>query len=169
MLKKLIIITLVSCFFVSCAVNQLTLDSIQNIEKNYTSEMLSELTTPKKPEFEFYISHDERKFFIQTYKMVVRSESQMGQNYNQGGSDIASFQFGSFTPPPPPTFDPMMMPTSHTVTYTEPYAFIFENNLLIYWGFFEELNKSNDKVIIGLAPDIQTEYERLKEAQRLNP
>ena len=71
-------------------------------------------------------------------------------------------------PPPPPTFNPPPHPTYYKVTYTEPYAFIFESNLLIYWGFFEELNKSDDKIITELSPDIQSEYERLKKAKQLN-
>ena len=167
MFRKLTIFVLFSCLIVSCAMNQLTMDKIQNIEKNYSPEQLNEVLSPKNPEFEFTISAGDKEYFIQMYDMVVRSEIH-GQNHINNDTAIVNFQFGGFTPPPPPTFDPLMMPTTHTVTYTEPYAFIFENSLLIYWGFFEELNKSDDEQIIELSPKIQTEYERLQKEKKIN-
>ena len=168
MFSKLIILIMLTCLFISCAINQITMDSIQNIEKSFSIEQLNEILSPKKPKFEFFISKNDKKYFIQIYDMVVRTERHYGQNNIKNGLAVVSFQFGGFTPPPPPTFDPIHKPSSSITTYTEPYAFIFEKDLLIYWGFFEELNKSEDEIIMNLSPDIQAEYERQKKLKITN-
>lgn len=167
-MKKLVILIIFPFLLISCTANRLTMDMIQFIEKDSSLDEVTKLIEPKKPKYDFYIQQDFREFHVQIFDMVTGEIEGYGENRiisPMPGNAVASFSFGGFTPPSPPSF-PMnnnFGNTYHHQTYTEPYAFVFENEKLYYWGFFEELNKCEDKAINELGPKISMEIERRKQ------
>lgn len=155
-------------FLVSCAVNQLTLDKIKNIEKGWSSAQLNTILSPKTPRHEFSIEENGVNYFVQVYDMVTHTETYYGQAAKQGNSATVNYQFGNFTPPPPPNFNTMPR-TSYTSVNTEPYAFIFYEDKLLFWGFFEELNKAENDEINKISTSIQAEYDRREEERKRLP
>ena len=166
-MSKFIVVIGLILFLSSCAVNQITMNQIQTIEKGISIEECIKMLGSKKPKYEFIIQFNDLDYFIQIYDMVVRQEEHhyYGKNtFGKNGGNI-SLQFGGFTPPSPPTID-MPKHHSYTQTYTEPYSFVFLDDKLLYWGLFEELNKSEDVAITELAPEISLQYKKLELERR---
>ena len=97
----------------------------------------------KKPKSEFTVSEESNTYNVLLYRMQTGTETKTGTNMN-------------------PTTGAMNVYTYESPV-TEDYIFLFYDNKLFYWGFLNELGKSEDELIVNLGPKIN---EKIKQSKK---
>lgn len=136
---KLSIAVLVFFLLMSCATH-ITLDQIQSIQKGMS---LYEMRTllEKTPKYYFNITNN-KDYFCEIYPMQT------------GTRTVTSFT-------PATKYSPARTTTSQ-VPVTDDFIFIYQNEMLLYWGFLNEINKVDDLEIIAISQKILDKYEIVK-------
>jgi len=140
--NNLIFITIfISTLFFSCATH-ITMDKIQSIQRGTAHKQLKSLLQ-KKPTMHFKINDDNNLFLVEIYPM-------------QTGTQTSSYYVA------PTQYAPGGMRTIQ-VPVTSEYVFSFKDKKLLFWGFINELYKSEDKEILQLAPKITEKFDKSNE------
>jgi hypothetical protein len=105
------------------------MDQISSIEKGNSSDDVKKMLV-KKHKSNFKISENSEEYDVLIYDMQTGTEQRMGTNMNP-------------TTGVPTTF-------WYDVPVSEPYAFIFKNNKLLFWGFLNECGKEDNDTIVNL-------------------
>jgi hypothetical protein len=157
---KILIILIVLLVVTSCAYHKISMDSINKIQKGLTKEQCKLMLEPKYPRYEFAVTNDSIDYEIQIYDMIMSTVYTKANSKSLIASTNVQYQFGGFTPPPPPMHDfNNMNHQSVPVDITDPYVFIFHKNGLLYWGLFNEISKCETSEISDLMPEIQRKYD----------
>ncbi|MCF7920883.1 MAG: hypothetical protein K9N06_13310 [Candidatus Cloacimonetes bacterium] len=140
---KLPAIIILTIIISSCA-SYITLDQIQTIKRDMTYLEVRELVE-KAPEESFRFTSNEMSYYVEVYQM-------------QTGMSTTS----TYTPPSPGF--PGGLTSSETLTSTADYLFLYKEQNLFYWGFFYELNKSEDEEVLKISQDLIEAYQLKKES-----
>ncbi|MCK5052182.1 MAG: hypothetical protein KAS53_10710 [Candidatus Cloacimonetes bacterium] len=166
---KLFIILFILLNLISCSFGKLSVHKIQNIRKGMSPEIFKETTFGAEPMYVFNFEVENQNYTIHVYLINITTTA-FNQLVNSMSSLLTisnniSFQT-TFTPPT------MNFPAQPWMGFTDglnidsisrfsaPYAFIYMDNKLFYWGYFEELLKHPDKLINELGSKTDKEYVR---------
>ncbi len=117
----------------SC-VSGITMNAIQKINRGMThEEFMSQIKS--KPKLTFPFNDQETQYTIDIYSMQTGTRTQSTYIWNK---------YGGYT-------------TTTEVPVYDDYYFVFNESGLVFWGFMNELQKSDDVVILNLAPKISAE------------
>jgi hypothetical protein len=133
------IVLLPALFLLSCLTNRaITMDDLQGIHRGMTpAQFMSQITAP--PRLAFPVEYQGIQYAMQIFPMQTGTQtvSQYVSMYPHGG----------------------YVTTRQVPVYTD-YAFVFNDKGLMVWGFFNELQKSDEDIIQNLAPLIASEVKK---------
>jgi len=142
-LAPIIALTIVSC--TSTMIKQDDLSAIKRgMSNNEFEAFLKTRNANTQPKYTFPVTYESEAYGIEIYDMQTGTRTVMTSTYVYS-------KYGGYS-----------MPVTTVVPVTAEYVFVFEKTGLLYWGFFNELQKEDDQLIQGLTPLIVDEYENQK-------
>ena len=171
---KLFVLFLILFNLISCTFGKLSVHKIQNIRKGMSSELFKETTSGAEPLYVFNFKVENQNYTVHVYLISITTTAFNHLVNNIGSlltiSNNISFQI-TFTPPImhfpiQPGLDFGGIDIDPFERFSAPYAFIYMDNELLYWGYFEELLKHPDKLINKLG--FQTEKEYIRQEKMIN-
>jgi hypothetical protein len=129
-------LSLFCAILISSCVTGITMDSIQSVHRGMShEEFKAQVKMAAKSIFSVDLEGTEYK--VEIYNMQTGTQTQTQFHYSK---------YGSYTT------------TTQVPVYSD-YVFIYDQNLL-FWGFLNEMQKSEDELVQQLAPVISAEYKK---------
>ncbi|MCF7920880.1 MAG: hypothetical protein K9N06_13295 [Candidatus Cloacimonetes bacterium] len=138
---RVFLLIVIYLLLAGCAMNLITMDQIQNVTRDMTGEEVR-LMLEKPPQYDYLVNGNDQVYYAEVYQM----------------------QTGTKTCYSPPTQTNPVGGT-YTVPITDDYLFLYKDNKLYFWGFFNELSKSEDEEIQGISQDIIDGFSLAKKAK----
>jgi hypothetical protein len=136
-------LVLVSVPLLFSCVTGITMNEIQGIHRGMAHEEFK-LQVKIAPRSAFPLEHDGVQYAVETYFMQTGTRTQ---------SNYVWTKYGGYT-------------TTTQVPVYDDYYFVFDDKGLMFWGFMNEFQKSDDELVQQLAPQIATEAkEQSRQAQ----
>lgn len=132
-MRRVLIVLLAACL-AACATPPITMDQIAGIERGQEVTSVQQLLG-NEPERHIETSIEGRSYAIDLYRMQTGTSTQASVVC---GKDYCT-------------------PYTYTVPVSAPFAFLYEGDRLMTWGFLEELNKSEDPLVPRLAEELREE------------
>jgi hypothetical protein len=127
-------LSVATAFILSSCVTGISMDAIQGVHRGMTHEEFKGQVTIE-PKQAFPLQHGGVPYGVETYRMQTGTSTQRTYVWNKYGGYWVTTQV--------PVYDD--------------YYFVFESNFLRFWGFMNELQKSEDELVRQLAPRIAEE------------
>lgn len=179
-LFKLCFIILTLAFLTSCSAGQMSLKNMDTIRKGMTKDEFDLATGTKKEKFAFEYNINNETYQVYIYNLnlstLALNKFLTGANglLALNNAPDCEFSFGIYSLPSMPSSFPMdnmmYMHNSYSsgppiTDYSNGYAFIFKQDSLLYWGYFEELIKHTNEVISELGDKSEKDYTKILSEQ----
>lgn len=129
-----VLIVFLAANLAACATPPITMDQIAGIERGQQATSVQGLLR-NEPDRQIETSIEGRSYIIDLYRMQTGTSTQTSVVC---GKDYCT-------------------PYTYTVPVSAAFAFIYEGDRLMTWGFLEEVNKSEDPLVTRLAEEVREE------------
>jgi len=154
----------------------MSLKKMETIRKGMTKAEFDLATESKKEKYAFEYTIDNEQYQVYIYNIALRTLA-MNDILNGANGLLAltnvpdrNVSYGIYSMPSMPSSFPsndmMFMHNNYssgppTKDYSNAYAFIFKQDSLLYWGYFEELIKHSNEVICELGNKSEKDYTKI--------
>ncbi len=134
------IVSILLALILASCVTGLKMDDIQSIHRGMSHDDFKSKVT-RAPDKTFNVENDGIEYSAEVYPMQTGTRAVSVYHWNQ---------YGGYT-------------TVDQVPVFSDYIFVFDPKGLFFWGFMNELQKSDDETVQQLAPKISAAYQKASE------